>query len=281
MTTDNRTETRVTENKRANKVSVQLTGDGLIAKFYKTHRHITTVVASQTAWQPNEAENKSAQRESFRKWVCDNAGIFGVEWNPADLRDEKYKLPNRYDTDELLTSAVVRLVGTDIEEWVANLRDRYTLQSIEVDEIIPVNKSAKGNEVNPKYNNGAWAWATIRVIVTVGRCTEDRELEIGYVTMEASLVSGQLKKPSKIGSEPYTKTGFKTELAKDLPEEVKAEPKVEETPEVNTEEFSEVPNSEPKKERKPRKSKKVAEVPNSEPKKERKPRKSKKVAVAE
>jgi len=255
MTTDNRAETRVTENKRANKVSVQLTGDGLIAKFYKTHRHITTVMASQTAWQPN-AENKSAQRESFRRWVCDNAGIFGVEWNPADLRDDKYKLPNRYDTDELLTSAVVRLVGTDIEEWVANLGDRYTLQSIEVDEIIPVNKSAKGNEVAPKYNNGAWAWVTIRVIVTVGRClSEDRELEIGCVTMEASLVSGQLKKPSKIGDEPYTKTGFKTELAKDLPEEVKVEPKVEETPEANTDE---VPNSEPKKERKPRKSKKVA-----------------------
>lgn len=255
MTTDNR---RVTENKRANKVSVQLTGDGLIAKFYKTHRHITTVVASQTAWQPNEAENKSAQRESFRKWVCDNAGIFGVEWNPADLRDEKYKLPNRYDTDELLTSAVVRLVGTDIKEWVLSLGDRYTLQSIEVDEIIPVNKSAKGSEVSPKYNNGAWAWATIRVIVTIGRYTEDRELEIGCVTMEASLVSGQLKKPSKIGDESYTKTGFKTELAKDLPEEVKVEPKVEETaPEAKTEEFSEKERK-PKKERKPRKSKKVA-----------------------
>ena len=199
---------------RANKVTVVTLEDGTFeATFMKTHKTVSTIVSRETNWSPSEDSNKTAQRENFRIWICENASAFGVNWQPEDLRPEDYKFPAKYTDDELLMVSAERMVALDVNEWV-NGYEGYELQSIDAEEITPVNATKKGIAVNHQYNSGCWAWAEIKVVVTVVKGDA-----VGYVTLTVNLVSGQLKKPSKAGENCYTKAGFKVELDKDFPVE--------------------------------------------------------------
>jgi Sec-independent protein translocase protein TatA len=166
--------------------------------------------------------NKTAEREAFRMWVCENAGTFDIEWDPADRRSTTNTLPAKYTSDALLADSARLLIGPDVDEWMGKLQEAYptlqiTLTALQADteEIVPVT-NYKGRGVTARYGNGNWAYAEVPVTATVGVVKGDTTTE-GYVTMDCTLVSGQLKKPSHIGDLGYTMTGFKTELTKDIP----------------------------------------------------------------
>lgn len=212
---------------RANKVTINMTEEGFEAKFFRTHKHITTIQSQDTAFTQIEGLNKATQRELFRVWICQNASEYGIEWNPQDMRTEGNKMPNKYTTPELLMSTAVKLVTPDIVEWVSKKADIIELLHITEDGITPV-YDHKGKIVEAKYGNGNWAYATVQVTATV------REIATGvesYVMMDLSLVSGQLKKPVHIGEGGYNMTSFFTEVSKDIKAivEKKAE-QVEESP---------------------------------------------------
>lgn len=259
---------------RANRVSVQAKDEGgFVATFYRTHKVVATVDSIGVEWGDTTGLNKTAQREMFRIWVCEHSQVFGIAYDPVDRRDTPNQMPAKYTSDELLLETAGNLVASDIHEWVDKASKEWNLPleviGIVGEEIVPVTHR-NGKDVSPKYGNGNWAWALVKVLVTVQSCGVE-----GYATMECSLVSGQLKKPVTIGELGYTYTGLKTEIAKDLqgvidaskatPEESKTEPKVEEqqAPAPAQEEVAptqEVPATEEvptKKTRKPRKSKKV------------------------
>lgn len=196
---------------RANRVAVQTLEDGSFeARFFRTHKHISTINSKDTAFTPNPDSNKTAQREQFREWVCTNGNLFGVSYDPDDKRIDDYKLPAKYTDDNVLSTASIQLITPDINKWVSEVQG-LGLISIDVDQITEVTKSGKGTKVDSKYLNGNWAWASINIITTVK--AQDTE---GYVSMTVDLVSGQLKKPSAIGNGSYSMTGFKTEVLRDL-----------------------------------------------------------------
>ena len=239
---------------RANRVSVQSIGEGFVATFYRTHKKVGEIDSTQVEWvQAVDVEmNKTAQREMFRVWACENAQSYDIQYDPADRRTVDNQVPKKYDTDEILLNTAAGLVRKDVEEWVGKIQDGLTKEinfSIEAEDIEPVTVSPKNKQVPSKYNNGNWAWARVSVVVTVLTV----EGEEAYITLVPELVSGQLKKPSKIGELGYTQTGFKTELLKDFAHLVKSkeESKPIEEPQTTT------PQVEPTEEPKPKTRKKA------------------------
>ena len=235
------TMTTATTNQRANRISVQANDQGgYTAKFHRTHKLIIEVQSQDTTYLATPGMNKTADREMFRIWICDHATEYGIQWDPADRRTESNTLPAKYTNDGLLKTSAESLVLPDIQGWLAKLTESQQdthpiLVGVETDSITPVTEY-KGRVVASKYGNGNWAYSTVKIIATV--LVGDSE---GYVSMDVSLVSGQLKKPSNIGDLGYTYTGFVTELAKDFPSLIakKVEiptttPPVEPTPEVES-----------------------------------------------
>lgn len=224
MTTINKEELVM---ERANKVTVQAIGEGFMARFFRTHKLVKEIASEDTGYAAMAGLNKTAQRELFRVWVCGHAGEYGVDFDPADRRNEDNQVPAKYTNDTLLGDTAVKMVQADVEEWVAKIGNDLKVQDISWDEITEVTKSAKGKDVSPKYGNGNWAWATVHVIVTIHHTAGDTTTE-GYVSMDLSLVSGQLKKPTAIGDGGYNYTSFRAEVGKDIPDAIKTEDKEEE-----------------------------------------------------
>ena len=99
---------------RANRVAVQAVGTGYKADFYRTHKKLITLSSDETGWEADEEMNKSAQREDFRKYVIEHSEIYGILWNPADMRAEGNRRLAKYENDEDLKSDAVAMIESDI-----------------------------------------------------------------------------------------------------------------------------------------------------------------------
>lgn len=241
---------------RANRISVQPNDNGFIATFYRTHNKLGAVESRETAWKPMEGLNGTAQRELFRVYVIEHCAEFGYKYDAQDRRTEDNQLPRTYGTDELLGLTATRLVRSDIEEWTAkvnaDMKDKNAVVSIEeisYDDIAEVVLTKSGKDVKPRYNNGNWAWAEIEISVTLLWKIGKNEPVETYVTMKAELVSGQLKKPSAIGTSGYNYTGYKAEAMVDINEQLPIDDKTKK--EAEDEPKKDTPKDEPKAEEQP------------------------------
>lgn len=207
-------QTSTVKLERANRIAVQTIGAGYKADFYRTHKKLTTLLSDETGWEADESMNKSAQREDFRKYVIDHAEIYGILWNPNDMRAEENRRFAKYENDEDLKTDAVNMLGADIEELVAKCPYDVTHLSTEAEAIVPVTHTAKGVDlsklgiIDGKYErSGNWAWADVEIAVTLFK-----ETETIYFTTKCQLVSGQLKKPH------LTQTAFNESMKESLKE---------------------------------------------------------------
>jgi hypothetical protein len=183
---------------RANKVTVKTNEDGrYVAEFYRTHKKISTITDAETGWEKPVDFTKTGERESFRAYVINNAGVFGILWKPEDMRDSSNVRLPKYSEDAVLMAEAVTMVTPDITEIISKCKYDIKLMSIDPERIIPKTKTGKGiplsglGIVGGKYEkSGNWAWADIEVSTTM----EYKGEEIYYTAM-VELVSGQLKKP--------------------------------------------------------------------------------------
>ena len=189
---------------RANRIAVQTTDTGFKADFYRTHKHLATILSEDTTWVADETANKTAQREDFRKWAIEHADVVGILWNPSDLRSADNQRIAKYETDEILKGDAVSMLWSDLFDLTSNCGLGVEFKTLTADLIIPAQKTAKGYDlskmgvIDGKYEkNGNWAWAEIEMTLTLTK--EDQEI---YYTTKVQLVSGQLKKPH------ITKTSF-------------------------------------------------------------------------
>ena len=101
---------------RANKVTAYWEGDGVAAGvFYKTHSKIATVRSNDEAViaagfvmpeGTDEAPITAAQKlEVFKNFICANAAVFGIAYDPVDRRDDTYKFPSHYDESNIMEYA--------------------------------------------------------------------------------------------------------------------------------------------------------------------------------
>lgn len=208
------TATTTTELTRANRIAVQSTDTGYKADFYRTHKHLATLWSEETTWQADEAMNKTAQREDFRKYAIEHADAVGILWNPADLRTAENKRIPKYKGDADLKTDAIDLLWDNLWNLTKDCGLGVEFGILSADTITPMTHSAKGADLSKlgitdgKYNStGNWAWAEIEMTLTL---TKDGQ-EIYYTTI-AQLVSGQLKKPH------ITKTSFTESVRESLKE---------------------------------------------------------------
>ena len=199
---------------RANRIAVQTTENGFKADFYRTHKHLATLLSEDTAWIADETANKTAQREDFRKYAIDHAEVVGIFWQPQDLRTDNNKRIAKYETDEDLKSDAIKMMWDNLWTLTAECGLGIEFSILSADFITPMTITAKGYDLSKmgvedgKYvSTGNWAWAEIEMTLTLTK--EDKEI---YYTTKCQLVSGQLKKPH------ITKTSFTEDIKQSLKE---------------------------------------------------------------
>lgn len=206
--------TNTIELTRSNRIAVQNTTTGFKADFYRTHKHLATLISEDTAWVADEAMNKSAQREDFRRFAIEHSADVGILWDPTDKRAEENKRIPKYENDEMLKEDAVKLLLDDMWALTRDCGLGVDFFTLTADLITPMTQTAKGTDLSKlgitegKYNStGNWAWAEVEMTLTL---TKDGQ-EIYYTTI-AQLVSGQLKKPH------LTKTAFTESIKESLKE---------------------------------------------------------------
>lgn len=199
---------------RANRIAVQTTDTGYKADYYRTHKHLATLLSEDTTWVADETANKSAQREDFRKWAIEHADVVGIIWNPNDLRTEDNKRIAKYESDEALKEDAKAMMEADLTGLISKCPHGVTFLTLEADFITPMYQTAKGYDLSKmgvadgKYSStGNWAWADVEMTLTL---TKDGEFI--YYTTKVQLVSGQLKKPH------ITQTSFNEDIKVSLKE---------------------------------------------------------------
>lgn len=226
---------------RANRISVQPGEEGgFVATFYRTHKKLGEINSFGTTWTPMDGLNNTALRELFRVHVIEKCNDYGYKYDAQDRRIESNQLPRTYGSEDILCDTAIKLITKDIDEWIkkANVDlagkasiGGYGIACDGVDEVVLTNS---GKEVKPRYGNGNWAWATVNLNITLQWDINELNTET-YVSMAVELVSGQLKKPTKIGDGGYNFTSFKAEAMVDINEQISTEDKtkketVEEVP---------------------------------------------------
>lgn len=233
---------------RANKVTAYWEGDGVaVGVFYKTHSKLASVRSTDESVinagfvmpeGTDEAPVTAAQKlEAFKNFICANAAVFGIAYDPVDRRDDTYKFPNRYDENNIMEYAA-KMLTTAMEKVLASV------QSNVVDRMVKSGLLPEGSEVQygigdgvlsvtEKYGNGYIKYATVTypVAIAVNGVQYD-------TTVVVDLVSGQIKKPRTIGDTVMTMSGVKEMLVANgiLP---KAEKKAKDTDAETVESTSE------------------------------------------
>lgn len=207
---------------RANKVTAYWEGDGVaVGVFYKTHSKLASVRSTDESVinagfvmpeGTDEAPVTAAQKlEAFKNFICANAAVFGIAYDPVDRRDDTYKFPNRYDENNIMEYAA-KMLTTAMEKVLASV------QSNVVDRMVKSGLLPEGSEVQygigdgvlsvtEKYGNGYIKYATVTypVAIAVNGTQYD-------TTVVVDLVSGQIKKPRTIGDIVMTMSGVKEML---------------------------------------------------------------------
>lgn len=181
------------EMKRANRVAISKTEDGWHADFFKTHDHIASADSKDTDWKP-EGLSQTADRESFRKWVVENAGIYGVNWQPELQQQAWNRKYDKYETDAQVEEDAAELMWHTVASLCEKCKYRAYLKDIKLDSIVPIHQTSKGNPIqyvtDGKYDkNGNWAWADLQMEVKVQ--INGADIDIIY---PMQIISGQIKK---------------------------------------------------------------------------------------
>lgn len=183
---------------RANRVTVKAMNEGIgyVASFYKTHKLVKEVDSVETGWEIPEGLTKTGERESFREYVIKNADGLGIEWNPADLRDQALIRRPKYDTDQALIEDAQQMIIPELRALVEKCKYPIEWGGISCDDITPLEETSKGTElaslgiVDGKYEkSGNWAWAELKMMMTFKYKSGE-----AYMPFKLQLVSGQLKK---------------------------------------------------------------------------------------
>ena len=175
---------------RANRVTVQTTENGYEARFYRTHKVLTVIASNETEWRADESSNSTANRESFRQWVCDHAGQYGIEWNPAQQKQAWERKYNTYMTDEQVAEDALTLVTDAIHRLAEKCRYDMTIDSLEVTGITAKDSNLSYVEDGRYTKSGAWCVADIEI--TIGCHVAGQEMEMLY---HMEMKSGQICKP--------------------------------------------------------------------------------------
>lgn len=179
------TKKEVVAMERANRIAVQNTENGYVARFYRTHRYLGEVVIST-----KDGEHSNTLREEARVQAIAQCNTIGIEWNPDKQEQAWERKYNTYTTDEEVAEDTLTLVTPAIERLIEKCKYDMELTGIEVTAVTP-NPSNLSYVENGRYTkSGAWCTATIEVTVSTHTIGEDMD-----ILYQVELKSGQICKP--------------------------------------------------------------------------------------
>ena len=192
---------------RANRITVQTVENGYHATFYRTHGIIGQIDSVDTTWQVDADANSTTNRESFRAWVYDNAGLWDIEWNPATQQqawDRKYSI---YMTDEQVSEDTITLITPALDRLTDKCKYDMSIDSIDVSAIVAKNSTLSYVEDGRYTKSGAWCMADIEVTITCNIAGQQMDM---LYRME--MKSGQICKPKTTIAEWNELVGKEMEL---------------------------------------------------------------------
>ena len=176
-----------TKMERANRVAVQATEAGFVARFYRTHRYLGCIESANSEWKPNEDANKTQAREDFRTFAIDHAGEIGVEFSDkqeAQAWDRKYQT---YENEEQISEDASTLLMPTILQLAEKCKYDVEVESVSLIDVEPMDTDLSYIEDGRYATSGAWAWATLPMTISL-----TNGLEVEYAML---LKSGQICKP--------------------------------------------------------------------------------------
>lgn len=172
---------------RANRVSVQATEQGYVARFYRTHKLVAEIQSQDTAFEPAEDANKTVQREAFRVYAIEHSAEYGVSFDNGKAEqawDRKYQA---YATDEQVYEDAITLLTPMINRLVEKCKYQVSLAEIQMLSVDAEDTNFSYIENGRYASNDNWAWADITMQVVL-----DEGIELEY---HMALKSGQICKP--------------------------------------------------------------------------------------
>lgn len=172
---------------RANRVSVQATEQGYVARFYRTHKLVAEIQSQDTAFEPAEDANKTVQREAFRVYAIEHSAEYGISFDNGKAEqawDRKYQA---YATDEQVSEDAITLLTPMIDRLVEKCKYQVSLAEIKMLVIVAEDTNFSYIENGRYASNGNWAWADITMLVVL-----NEGIEFEY---HMALKSGQICKP--------------------------------------------------------------------------------------
>lgn len=204
---------------RANRVSVQATEQGYVARFYRTHKLVAEIQSQDTAFEPAEDANKTVQREAFRAYAIEHSAEYGVSFDNGKAEqawDRKYQA---YATDEQVSEDAITLLTPMVERLVEKCKYQVSLAEIQMLSVDAEDTNFSYIEDGRYASNGNWAWADITMQVVL-----DEGIELEY---HMALKSGQICKPKLTIAEFEDMLKTESELAGVELVDLKAQAKAE------------------------------------------------------
>jgi ribosomal protein S8E len=218
----------VSELVRANKITAHFEANGVIVgTFYRTHeklRSVRTTDVPDFKIPEGDDVTSNAKLEAFKQFLNDNAARWCITVDTEDRRAVKY--PNRYDTATLESTAdtVLQEKLVEIVKSTQSYIDKLVEGGLLPKGAVIAVKSAKprATEITESYANGKLKYAVVKYSLEFAVGTNAKVLDVNV-----ELVSGQLKKPTKIGTGAFTVMGLRSLLIEGgvLPKVVKEEKK--------------------------------------------------------
>lgn len=204
---------------RANRVSVQATEQGYVARFYRTHKLVAEIQSQDTAFEPAEDANKTVQREVFRAYAIEHSTEYGVSFDAGKAQqawDRKYQ---SYATNKQVAEDAITLLTPMVERLVEKCKYRISLAEIQMLSVDAVDTNLSYIEDGRYASNGNWAWADIAMQIVL-----EEGVEIEY---HMALKSGQICKPKLTIAEFEQVLAQEAELADVELVDLKAQAKAE------------------------------------------------------
>lgn len=175
--------------RRANRVVVTTTDNGMIATYYKTHVVVGEMRESEGFKPSKDTKTNTAKREEFRKWAMENANKAGVTWIPEYQMQSWNRKYWKYETDEQVEEDAIELMRYTIAKVCEGCKYKAEVKEIVLDSIVPNESNLSYVEFGKYTKNGNWAVATVNLDVTAK--IQDTEINIIY---PIEMRSGQLTK---------------------------------------------------------------------------------------
>lgn len=175
--------------RRANRIAIERTETGYVARYFKTHTLVGTFEATNAEWQASKDANATKAREEFRDFAIAQATQNDIEWKPelqAQAWERKYW---KYEADSQVEEDATTLMAWTIKKLSTKAQVAVEVQEIALDSIVPTESNLGYVESGRYTKTGNWAVATVNLAVSLkfGEMVED-------IIYPIEMRSGQLTK---------------------------------------------------------------------------------------